>query len=329
MTTATPRPLTIWCNYAFPEPVMSSLLASLAGHKLLLTPDLQKSNLVGGGRDPQLSRADIAVGQPDPQQIIDSPNVRWVHLTSAGYTRYDTPAVREALRQRGAALTTSSWVYEEPCAEHVFSFMLALARQLPQMLIEQQTDRAWRQAEHRLRSRLLTGQTALLYGYGTIASRLAELLHPLKMRLTGVRRTVKGDEQIPTVRTEDSDRLLPTADHVINILPAAEGTDRFFDTRRFATMKPGAIFYNIGRGTTVEQTALLDALKGGRLSAAYLDVTEPEPLPKDHPLWSVPNCYITPHTAGGHAEEFERLAAHFLNNLKRFEEGKALTDRVI
>ena len=94
-------------------------------------------------------------------------------------------------------------------------------------------------------------------------------------------------------------------------------------------MKPGAIFYNIGRGTTVDQTALLNALKSGRLSAAYLDVTDPEPLPKDHPLWSVPNCYITPHTAGGHAEEFERLATHFLNNLKRFEEGKALVDRVI
>jgi phosphoglycerate dehydrogenase-like enzyme len=308
---------------------MDTLRRSLAGHNLLLPDDLQQSNLAGGAADPLLARADVAFGQPEPRQVIELSNLRWVHLTTAGYTRYDSPTVRDALSRRGAVLTTSSWVYEEPCAEHALAMMLSLARQLPPMLLEQQSDRAWRQAKHRARSRLLAGQTAVLFGYGTIARRLSELLGPLGMELVGVRRVPKGDEPIRVVPTGESDDLLGQADHVVNVLPAAAGTDLYFDARRFGLMKPGAAFYNIGRGTTVDQTALLPALQSGRLSAAYLDVTDPEPLPPGHPLWSAPNCYITPHTAGGHSEEFERLALHFLNNLKRFEAGQPLADRVI
>jgi phosphoglycerate dehydrogenase-like enzyme len=316
LTPPATNPLTVWCNFAFPEPTMARFRAALGRHNLLMPPDLQQSNLAGGGRDPLLTQADVAFGQPDPQQVIELGRLRWVHLTTAGYTRYDTPAVREALGRRGAALTTSSSVYEEPCAEHALAMMLALARQLPQAGIEQQADRAWRQPLHRARSRLLVGQTALLYGYGTIASRLAELLKPLKMNVIGVRRTVRGDEAVRMVRTEEADALLPDADHVVNILPAAAGTAGYFDANRFARMKPGAVFYNIGRGTTTDQ-------------AAFLDVTDPEPLPPDHPLWSALNCFITPHTAGGHAEEFDRLATHFLANLERFEAGEGLVDRVI
>jgi len=96
-----------------------------------------------------------------------------------------------------------------------------------------------------------------------------------------------------------------------------------------ASLKPGAIVYNIGRGSTLDQTALLKELQGGRIGAAYLDVTEPEPLPPDHPLWATPNCFITPHTAGGHITEKLRHVNHFLDNLKRFELGQALRDRIL
>jgi phosphoglycerate dehydrogenase-like enzyme len=94
-------------------------------------------------------------------------------------------------------------------------------------------------------------------------------------------------------------------------------------------MKPTAIFYNLGRGDTVDQAALIAALSTNRLRAAYLDVTNPEPPPPDSPLWHLPNCHITPHTAGGHADEFQRLAAHFLANLRRYDEGQKLLDQVI
>ena len=99
--------------------------------------------------------------------------------------------------------------------------------------------------------------------------------------------------------------------------------------RRFAAVRPGAIFYNVGRGGTVDQHALLGALESGKLGAAYLDVTVPEPLPADHPLWTAPRCYITPHTAGGHSDEHERFVAHFIENLQRYTAGEPLLDRVI
>jgi phosphoglycerate dehydrogenase-like enzyme len=127
----------------------------------------------------------------------------------------------------------------------------------------------------------------------------------------------------------EATRALGAADHVLNILPAALATDGFFGAARLQAMKPGAIFYNIGRGTTVDQPALIAALTSGHLGAAYLDVTTPEPLPPDHPLWMAPNCFITPHSAGGHDDESVRLVRHFLENLGRFTSGQPLIDRVV
>lgn len=323
-----PGPFTIWCNTAFPEPVMERLMQAMGAHRLVLPPLLQTSNLALGDPDPLLAVADVAFGQPDPLQVIASDRLRWVQLTTAGYTRYDTPALRDALGRRGGILTNSSSVYDEPCAEHAMAMMLALARQLPAMWREQ-AEAGWRSAEHRRASRLLVGQTVLLYGYGAIGRRLAEMLEPMRMNVIGVRRHPRGDERVRTVRTEHADALLPTADHIVDLLPAAAGTTLYFNVERFSRMKQGAVFYNIGRGTTVDQMALLDALERGALSGAYIDVTEPEPLPKDHPLWRAPNCYITPHTAGGEEGEFARLAEHFMDNLRRFERGEPLVGRVI
>ena len=328
-------PLTVWSNAAFPPPVLAYLARELGAHQLVMPPLLQTSNLAAGEADPLLADADIAFGQPDPQQVIDLPRLKWVHLTTAGYTRYDNEKVRAALAARGGQLTTSSWVYEEPCAEHAMAFLLAMARQLPQMVVEQHGEptpgsgwRQWRQARHRGKSKLLMNQSAILYGFGTIARRLTEMLAPFKMNLVGVRRSIKGDEGIRAVTEADADNHLPYADHVINILPAAAGTDRYFTADRFSKMKPGATFYNIGRGTTVDQPALVAALTTGKLAGAYVDVTDPEPLPPGSPLWDAPNCWITAHTAGGHEDEFDRLALHFVRNLRRFERGEKLADRV-
>jgi phosphoglycerate dehydrogenase-like enzyme len=94
-------------------------------------------------------------------------------------------------------------------------------------------------------------------------------------------------------------------------------------------MKRGAIFYNIGRGMTVDQEALVAALQSGQLGGACLDVTDPEPLPTDHPLWTAPNCLITPHTAGGQRFEKRVIVDHFLGNLRRFLAGEPLIDTIL
>jgi phosphoglycerate dehydrogenase-like enzyme len=232
------------------------------------------------------------------------------------------------LEKRGAALTNSSSVYDEPCSEHVLAFMLSGARQLPKSWANQNGAKAWPTSEIRIESRLLVGQTTLILGFGAIARRVAELLAPFHMKVMAVRQKVRGDEPIPTYTVSELDRLLPQADHVVNILPSNSSTDGMFTAARFGLMKPDAIFYNIGRGTTVDQNALVTALQSGKLATAYLDVTDPEPLPPSHVLWQLPNCHISPHTAGGHDIEFIRLARHFLDNLKRFESGEKLRDRV-
>ena len=183
--------------------------------------------------------------------------------------------------------------------------------------------------ELRTHSALLNGQSALILGFGSIARRVAELLQPLHLNLMAVRRTVTGDEPIPVLEVSRVDELLPRADHVINILPANDETRHFLNAERFGKLKTGAIVYNIGRGATVDQAALIRSLESGKVKAAYLDVTDPEPLPPSSPLWTTPNCFITPHTAGGHTNEKERQVKHFLNNLQRFENNEHLINRVL
>ncbi|MFI5385606.1 MAG: D-2-hydroxyacid dehydrogenase [Fimbriimonadales bacterium] len=323
-----PSKLTIWCNAEFPDAVTAQLVAGASQHRLIID-EQRAANINAGGPSASLSKADVAFGQPDPGQIMELPGLRWIHLTSAGYTRYDRPDLRGALRMRGAQLTNSSMVFDEPCAQHLLAFMLAQARQLPQAMADQLGTHAWIYERLRPQTRLLKNQTVLMLGFGAIARRLAQLLEPFHLHLIAVRQTVRGDEPIPVHSIADLDRLLPAADHIVDVLPSNPSTDRLVDSARFGKMKPGAVFYNIGRGTTVDQGALIEALKEGRLAAAYLDVTDPEPLPPDHPLWTCPNCFITPHIGGGHAEEYPNLVAHFLRNLRRFEVGQPLLDRVV
>ncbi len=318
-------PLTIWTNATFPKAAMEIVRQGVAPHNLIQSTKLAANILSAGEQDETLSQADIAFGQPDPQQVIDSPKIKWVHLTTAGYTRYDTPEFRSAMKQRSTAVTNSSSVFAEPCAQHLLAMIMAQARQLPQGI----RSRDWPSDDLRSRSQLLEGQSALIYGYGSIARRLAELLAPLKMNLTGVRRTVRGDESIPTVTLSAAEPLLHTADHVIDILPASEETKLFFNANRLTRMKRSAVFYNIGRGLTVNQTILQTMLETNQIAAAYLDVTLLEPLPPDSILWRLHNCFITPHTAGGHATEFQRSAQHFLQNLKCYAANQPLSDRII
>lgn len=323
------KTLAIWTNAQFPENAAKRLAERIAPHRLIYAAEMSGSNLAASAHDPGLAEADIAFGQPGVSQVMQLGNLRWVHLTSAGYTAFDREDVRAALRGRGAQLTNSSAVYDDPCAQHVLALMMAGARRLPAALHSQFTDHGWPIARLRGESRLLNGQTALIFGFGAIALRLSELLVPFRMNLIGVRRTVSGDEPIKTITEEQVPDFLPQADHVINLLPANDSTAGYFDAGKFGRLKPEAIFYNIGRGTTVDQTALLDSLQTGKLAAAYLDVTDPEPLPTDHLLWTAPNCFITPHTAGGCDDEMNMLVEHFLENLRRYTAGESLINRVI
>jgi phosphoglycerate dehydrogenase-like enzyme len=324
------KDLRIFVDFALAPDVLDYLRRGIGGHDLLLPGAPAASVLAAAEPDPQLATADIAFGQPDPQAVATATALRWIHVSTSGITRYDSAEFRVLVAARGIPVTNSAHVYNEACAVHALSFLLAQARALPRAL--QSYAPGGTDEWHALRaaSGTLRGETVLIVGYGAIGRRLVELLHPLNVTCLAYRRKPRGDEGVP-VPTQDAlaDVLAHQADHIVNILPDSPETRGFFDAVRLRMIKPGAVFYNIGRGNTVDQAALADALQSGRLRAAWLDVTDPEPLPEGHPLRAAPNCFITPHTAGGHAGEAMTLVKHFLDNLGRFERGEPLLDRVM
>jgi phosphoglycerate dehydrogenase-like enzyme len=320
------HPLVIWCNVPFgaaASPGRQALVDALEAHTLYLvdgtTPPDQARSWLG--------QASIAFGQPPADALLTSEPIRWVAISSAGYDAYDRPDLRAALASRGASLTNAGGVYADACAQHVLALMLAASRGLPAAL-DAQRDRRWAFKEQRSHMRCLSGQRVVVLGWGRIAQRLIELLAPFDLDVTVLRRRPVGDEPVPIVTVDNLDAALARADHLVNVLPGGHGTTAFVDGVRLSRLPRGAWFYNIGRGSTVDQEALVAALESGHLAGAWLDVTDPEPLPPDHPLWRTPGCHITPHLAGGQADERGHQVRHFLDNLARFVDGRALLDRI-
>ena len=318
----------IWTNVSLAETELDLLQAETKSHQLIVA-DAGPHVLAENSGDPQLASATIVFGQPGAEDILKSKSLRWLHVSSAGYTRYDRKDLFDHFLANKIAFTNSSSVFSEPCAEHALSVLLAQGRQLYPSYLDQLKNREWQQNERRAASSLLSEQTILIVGFGAIGQRLAEFLKPFGSTLFGFRRRPQPSPGVTVRALEELGATLPAADHVLNFLPENAGTIRFFDKDKFAGCKPGACYYSLGRGTTTDQIALIDALKSGHIRAAYLDVSDPEPLPPDHPLWFVPNCYITPHSSGGHYNESLRLTNHFLVNLRRFDSDEPLIDRVI
>jgi phosphoglycerate dehydrogenase-like enzyme len=319
--------LTIWANPFLTQSAEEYLTGATKLHRLVIGGKAEHV-LDPGIEDNRLLEADIAFGQPDPATVVRSKKLRWIHLSSAGYAPFDSPEFRNALKAHSTMLTNSSGVFDEPCAQHLMAWLLADARLLYPSYDNQKGTHAWPQNDLREKTRLLADQTILIVGYGAIGRRLSELLEPYGVRVTGYRRSPQPESPIRIVGPEQLSSELAKADHVINILPQSPETRFFFNAERLSQIKAGARYYTIGRGATTDQEVLLACLNSGHLSAAYLDVTTPEPLPSTHPLWSTPNCFITPHTAGGHADETLRIVKHFVHNLRRFEHGQTLVDRV-
>lgn len=312
-----------------PPDVLQLLKSRTAGHHLVIPATPVSSVLAQAEPDPQFATVDIAFGQPDLNAIQNAPNLKWIHISSSGITRYDNPEFRAVMARRGIPVTNSATVYSEACAVHALSFLLAQARTLPRSLTIRTPNGSDVWTGLRADCRTLRGETAVIVGYGAIGRRLTALLQPFDMQIIACRRTPQGNEGVPTITEDQLPPTLSAADHVINILPDSPATRHYFNRNRFHACKPGAVFYNIGRGTTVDQDALVGALRSGRLAAAWLDVTDPEPLPDTHPLWAEPGCHITPHIAGGHRGEVSTLVRHFLENFGRFVRSEPLLDRVM
>jgi phosphoglycerate dehydrogenase-like enzyme len=234
------------------------------------------------------------------------------------------------LAARGIVVTNNSGVHAPNIAEHLMAMMLAFARQLP-FLYRGQLAREWRDSTTRPRVFELSGQTLLVVGLGDIGLALAERAAAFGMRVIGTRRRPEQPAPSTVSRVVATDRLaevLPEADHVAICLPLTAGTRGLFDAAMLTRMKPTGYLYNIGRGPIVATDALVEALANGGLGGAGLDVTDPEPLPPDSPLWAMDNVLITMHTSGGTPHYWDRALELLVANIDRYERGEELHNRV-
>lgn len=252
-------------------------------------------------------------------------DLAWVQNIGAGVEQ----VVTDEFRDRKLILTNGSGIMAPNMAEHAIGLMLALARRLPDLL-EAQRQQRWKGDVDTASVTELGGQTVLLVGLGEIGRQIARRLAAFDMTVLGVRRSA-GDppEHVKDIGGfSDLPRMVSQVDHVISSVPHTSETVGMFDATLFERFRNGARFYNMGRGTAVVQPDLIAALESGKLSGAGLDVTDPEPLPPDDPLWKAPNTIISAHTSGATPLFQERLFDLFTDNLRRYIAGAELRNVV-
>ncbi len=246
-------------------------------------------------------------------------NLRWFHSMSAGV---DSPVFATFL-ERGARLTNSSGASAPPIAGTVMLYLLALSRDLPGWL-RSQAAHEWSPAPFSD----LEGQRLVVVGYGPIGQEVVRLATAFRMDPVVVRRAARGDEPCPVRPLDELADAVSDADAVVVALPLAPETRGLISAEVIAAMPSTAVFVNVGRGELVDQAALTDALRSGRLAGAGLDVFDPEPLPVDDGLWDLPNVIISPHISGASDGTTKRVAEIFLDNLERFVRDEPLRNEV-
>ena len=282
------------------------------------------------GDDPDVSsciqRAEVIFGEPSSEALSKAGNLRWLQISWAGADKFIPPLKK----RENVILTNASGAYGVTIAEHAVAMLLALARHLP-AYGRQQRQGIWQDLGSEWG---LAGKTALILGVGDLGTQLALRLRAFGMNIVGLCSNARP-AQPPfdrLITVEALDEALPLADAVFGCLPGTAQTAGLLSVERLNTMKHDAILINVGRGSLLRPDDLAKVLAEGRLFGAGLDVLDPEPLPKEHPLWGMENVIITPHVAGiayGHLNATcDHIWDLFLDNLQRYLAGEKLRNQV-
>jgi phosphoglycerate dehydrogenase-like enzyme len=269
-------------------------------------PEINVVHLPDYDRLPEeLPDTDIFIGSSlRPDQFRLARKINWVHSTAAGVSQLMYPELRDS----GVILTNPSGIFSPPMAEHTMGLMVALARNFPDSV--------------RFQDRAQWGQQQISGPLGPLARRACAF----DMRVWGVTRSGKGDathvEKILPVAQLDS--VLPEADFVVVAAPETQDTKHLMGAPQIAKMKRGARLINVGRGSLLDEVALMHALETKALRGAALDVTAVEPLPADSPLWRTPNLFITPHTSGVSDRLWQKETKLLMDLLERWFDGREL-----
>jgi D-2-hydroxyacid dehydrogenase (NADP+) len=269
--------------------------------------------------------ADVLFSKRFPAPVwAGARRLRWVQAGTAGINHL----LDAGLRQSDVILTNAVGAHGVPMAEVILAMMLAFATRL-HLLIHAQRTQGWIKDQVLAEKFELAGQTLCVIGLGDIGGTLALKAKALGMRVLGVRRSRRLFPGIDAQYTRDQLLdVLPGADHVALCLPLTDETQGVIAEAELRAMKQSAIIYNVGRGASIHAQALLQALHEGWIAGAGLDVTDPEPLPADSPLWNLPNVILSQHTSGSSPRNADRITGIFLDNLGRFRRGEPLRNVV-
>ena len=313
------HPFTWWR----PQPILAETLRRR-------WPEMKVVHLLDYDNLPQeLPDTDIFVGYSlRAKQLKDARKLKWIHSTAAGVAQLMYPELRDS----GIMVTNPSGIFSVPMAEHTMGLLLALARNFPDSVRGQ--DRAkWAQQEIWDKPQHLTelnGKVLLIVGYGSIGREVAKRAKAFDMRVWGVTRSGAGEhahvEKI--LAAAQLHEALPDADYILVCAPETDETKHLIGVPEIARMKRGARLINVGRGSLLDEAALVAALESGALGGAALDVARTEPLPAESPLWKAPHLFITPHTSGVSDRLWDRQTAILMDLLQRWFEGRELFNQV-
>ncbi|MGN2640860.1 D-isomer specific 2-hydroxyacid dehydrogenase family protein [Nocardia takedensis] len=287
---------------------------------------LERAVVDGGGKVTDLAeaRALISVGGPDGFPADLPSGVEWVQLPAAGVEDWFAAGIIQ--RHPHVRFTSAAGAYAASVAEHALALLLAGVRYLPEHL---RADR-WRQQEFFPHVGSLRGKTVTIVGAGGIGRALVPMLIPLGVHVIAVNRSgrpVAGPgipESVETVAADQLSKVWARTDHVVIAAPATAQTRHLVGADALARLKPASWVVNVARGSLIDTEALVAALSSGTIAGAGLDVTDPEPLPQGHPLWSLPNAIITPHDSNPPQLRVAAWADHVGENVRRFAAGRDL-----
>ena len=268
--------------------------------------------------------AQVVLGYCDERMLSNSPGLFWIQVYSAGVERC---LANPSMRSGNRLLTNGQRIGSPALAEHAIAMMMMLARGLDVYYTNQLSGK-WKQETRldRTDHLELAGRTLLVVGLGGIGTQVAKRGHGLGMQVIATRNSRReGPEYVGYVGlSHELNELTARADVVINTVPLTDQTRGIFNATFFDAMKPEAFFISVGRGGSTVTDDLVAALKSGSIGGAGLDVTDPEPLPKGHPLWTMPRVIITPHTAGRSDKGRDRLYLMVKENLRRYVNGEPM-----
>jgi len=271
----------------------------------------------------QMAESEIIVGFPKTKDLLMAKNLKWLQTPSVGVGQY---VDKQLYADEGILLTNAVGTYGRQIADHVIGMIVGFNHCLFTYR-DQMREQKW---ERYFPGSDLWESTLLMIGFGDIGKNLAPRAKAMGMQVLAVKRTLTGkSNSVDELHTVDElDSLLPRADYVIVCVASTPQTEGIMDKMRIGLMKKGSYLINVARGTLIDQDALINALERGQLAGAGLDVTEPEPLPKDSKLWNLPNVLVTPHASGLSKSDPHQVFEIFFKNAGRYLKNEKMQNLV-